>query len=61
MHVAIPADIAEIRSTDPRRAREIQQKASEQFQSAFDRGLAVIGFEKSKEAGTYLFGQWECK
>jgi len=59
MRVAIPADIAEIRANDPRRARDIQQKASEQFQSAFDRGLAVIGFEKSKEAGTYLFGQWE--
>jgi predicted GNAT superfamily acetyltransferase len=59
MRVAIPADIAEIRANDPRRARDIQQKASEQFQSAFDRGLAVIGFEKSKEAGTYLFGKWE--
>jgi predicted GNAT superfamily acetyltransferase len=59
LRVAIPADIAEIRTNDPKRAREIQQKASEQFQSAFDRGLAVIGFEKSKEAGTYLFGQWE--
>jgi len=26
---------------------------------AFDRGLAVIGFEKSEEAGTYLLGVWE--
>ncbi|HYK17543.1 MAG TPA: GNAT family N-acetyltransferase [Bryobacteraceae bacterium] len=57
--VAIPSDIAEIRSKEPKRAREIQQKASDQFQAAFGRGLSVIGFEKSKEAGTYLLGQWE--
>jgi predicted GNAT superfamily acetyltransferase len=57
--VAIPFDIAAIRTQDPKRAREIQQQASEQFQDAFARGLAVIGFEKTKEAGTYLLGQWE--
>jgi len=57
--IAIPSDIANIRSSDPKRAREIQQNACEQFQSAFDRGLAVVGFEKTKEAGTYLLGQWE--
>ncbi|HTS47694.1 MAG TPA: hypothetical protein VMH05_07105, partial [Bryobacteraceae bacterium] len=60
MRVAIPSDIARIRSKEPKRAREIQQKASEEFRSAFDRGLAVIGFEKSEEAGTYLLGRWEC-
>jgi predicted GNAT superfamily acetyltransferase len=57
--IAIPAEIAKIRSEDPHRAREIQEQASGQFQAAFDRGLAVIGFEKSKEAGTYLLGKWE--
>jgi predicted GNAT superfamily acetyltransferase len=57
--VAIPADIAAVRSTDPVRAREIQKSACEQLMAAFDRGLAVIGFEKSKESGTYLLGTWE--
>jgi predicted GNAT superfamily acetyltransferase len=57
--IAIPADIAAIRASDPKRAREIQLKASEEFREAFDRELAVIGFEKSEEAGTYLLGQWE--
>jgi predicted GNAT superfamily acetyltransferase len=57
--VAIPSDIAAIRTTDPARAREIQQTASEQFRAGFDRGLAVIGFEKSEQAGTYLLGKWE--
>lgn len=57
--IAVPSDIASIRATDPARAREIQQKTCEQFRDAFDRGLAVIGFENSDEAGTYLLGTWE--
>ncbi|MGD0296673.1 MAG: GNAT family N-acetyltransferase [Bryobacteraceae bacterium] len=59
VRIAIPAEIAAIRSNDPKRAREIQQQASAHFQRAFDAGLAVIGFERSKEAGTYLIGKWE--
>ncbi len=59
VRIAIPAEIAALRSDDPKRAREIQEQASAQFQATFDRGLAVIGFEKSKEAGTYLLGKWE--
>jgi len=59
MRVAIPVDIAEIRANDRARAAEIQKAVSDQFRAAFDRGLAVIGFEKSEEAGTYLFGVWE--
>jgi len=59
VRIAFPAEIATIRSEDPKRAREIQEKASEEFRAAFDRGLAVIGFEKSEEAGTYLLGKWE--
>ncbi len=57
--ISIPADIAAIRTDDAKRARAIQQTASEQFRAAFDRGLAVIGVEKSEEAGTYLLGKWE--
>ena len=57
--ISIPSDIATIRTNDPVRAREIQQKACEQFRSSFDRGLAVIGFDKSEQAGTYLIGKWE--
>ena len=59
--IAIPSSIAAIRGSDSKRTREIQLKASEQFREAFDRGLAVIGFEKSEEAGTYLLGQWESR
>jgi len=57
--VAIPSDIAAIRSADPQHARAIQQTAGDKFRSAFDHGLAVIGFERSEQAGTYLLGKWE--
>jgi predicted GNAT superfamily acetyltransferase len=57
--ISIPSDIATIRAHDSARARDIQQKASEQFRAAFNRELAVIGFEKSEQAGTYLIGKWE--
>ena len=57
--IAIPSDIAAIRAKEPGCARDIQQKASEQFREAFNHGLAVIGFEKSERAGTYLLGKWE--
>jgi predicted GNAT superfamily acetyltransferase len=57
--IPIPSNIAAIRANEPACAREIQQKASEQFRAAFDRELAVIGFEKSEQFGTYLLGKWE--
>jgi predicted GNAT superfamily acetyltransferase len=50
-----------LRAKDPARSRAIQKQASDEFTAAFDRGLAVIGFEKSNQAGTYLLGKWECK
>ncbi len=57
--ISIPSDIATLRVHDSARARDIQRKASEQFRAAFDAALAVIGFEKSEQAGTYLLGKWE--
>jgi predicted GNAT superfamily acetyltransferase len=57
--IAVPAGIAQIRADDNRRAREIQKSISERFIEYFGRGLAVVGFERSEQAGTYLFGQWK--
>lgn len=57
--IAIPSDIGEIRSRDPQRARDIQAAAGEAFARHFRAGLAVIGFERSPEAGTYLLGEFE--
>jgi predicted GNAT superfamily acetyltransferase len=59
--IAVPSDIADIRANDPKRAREIQKSISDRFLEYFDRGLAVIGFEKSTEFGTYLLGPWDSK
>ena len=59
--IAVPNDIASLRKTDNRRAREIQMSVSDQFLRYFDKGLAVVGFEKSDAVGTYLLGQWESK
>ncbi len=57
--VPVPADITEIRSSDPKRAREIQFRIGEEFNECFTGGLAVIGFERTPEAGVYLIGKWE--
>ncbi len=45
--IAVPADIGAIKRSEPRRAREIQKRISEQFLSYFAKNLAVIGFERS--------------
>ena len=59
--IAVPVHIAELKKSDPKRAREIQLSVSEQFLCHFDKGLAVVGFEKSEQAGTYLLGPWQSK
>jgi predicted GNAT superfamily acetyltransferase len=58
--IEVPADIDVIRREDPRRAREIQKSLGARLMSGFDRGLAVIGFERSESVGAYLLGRWEC-
>ncbi len=59
--ISVPVEIDELRKKDPRRAREIQLGVSEQFLRHFEKGHAVIGFERSEQAGTYLLGPWESK
>ena len=52
--IAYPANIGEIRATDPARAREIQAENAARFQDAFARGLAVTAFERTETEGAYL-------
>src|SRR5690242_16750751 len=59
--ISLPAQIAELREGNPERARDIQRCLSEQFDRHFQAKLAVIGFEKTDQAGSYLLGQWESK
>lgn len=52
--IAYPADIASVRAEDRDRAREVQQGNAAKFLDAFARGMAVTGFERSENEGTYL-------
>lgn len=56
--VQVPANIADLRVSDAAQARVIQQEISNQFLLHFRNGLAVIGFESTAEAGTYLLGKY---
>ena len=55
--IEVPNDIAEIRRSDPKCAREIQKAIAAQFHRHLDRDLAVIGFERTEKAGVYLLGK----
>ncbi len=59
--ISVPVEIHDLRLADGQRAREIQAEIGEQFDRCFRKELAVIGFEKSAQAGTYLLGKWELK
>jgi len=53
--VSVPSAIYQIKETDPRQAREIQMRVSEQFLKNFSIGLVVTRFERTPEAGSYIF------
>lgn len=55
--IPIPADIQHTRRIAPEQAREIQTRVGNQFQELLAGGLVVVGFERSSEHGTYLFGR----
>ncbi|HTM47924.1 MAG TPA: GNAT family N-acetyltransferase [Bryobacteraceae bacterium] len=57
--IEVPTAIAELRKSDPKQARDIQQAVGERFQKLFGMGLAVIGFDRSEDAGSYLLGFWK--
>ncbi|MBV9084016.1 MAG: GNAT family N-acetyltransferase [Acidobacteriaceae bacterium] len=56
--VQVPSDIDDLRQHHRDRARKVQASIGEQFEQHFKADLAVIGFEKTAEAGTYLLGTW---
>jgi predicted GNAT superfamily acetyltransferase len=57
--IDVPLDIADIRKSDPARARDIQKRISDSFVAFFEEGLAVLGFERGKTAAAYLLGPWQ--
>lgn len=59
--IPVPSEIGEMRQKNPSRARDLQEGIGKEFDRQFQAGLAVIGFEKSSDIGTYLLGKWESK
>ena len=57
--IEIPVAVAEWRTSDTKRARELQARVGDQFDDCFSRGLAVMGFERTETAGRYLLGPWQ--
>jgi predicted GNAT superfamily acetyltransferase len=53
--ISVPSEIYEIKANDPARARDIQQRVSDQFMEHISKGLAVTAFHRTPEAGTYIF------
>ena len=56
--IPVPTGLDRLRRTDPAEVIEIQQRVARLFQQNLDAGLAVTGFERSPEFGTYLFSSW---
>jgi predicted GNAT superfamily acetyltransferase len=59
--ISITNDIYKIKANDFAQAREIQKRVADQFLEYFSKNLAVTGFERSAENGTYLLSPWESK
>lgn len=59
--IEVPSTIHELKATDPAQARAIQKRVSTAFLDNVSKGLAVTRFERSPEAGTYVFTKWHSK
>jgi predicted GNAT superfamily acetyltransferase len=57
--IAVPAAIETLKRTEPAQAREIQKRVSGEFLEHFAKDLAVVGFERTSDAGVYLLAPWE--
>ncbi|MBI3894523.1 MAG: GNAT family N-acetyltransferase [Acidobacteria bacterium] len=55
--IAVPLDVAQ-GSAPGKSLAEFQLALRRQFQEAFAKGLAVVGFEISEKTGTYVLGSW---
>jgi predicted GNAT superfamily acetyltransferase len=56
--IVVPMAIQDWKTSDPPRARAEQAKISEQFLEHFRNNLAVVGFERGEDKGTYILGKW---
>ena len=59
--ISVTSEIYTIKESDHVRAREIQQGVSDAFQKNLAKGWAVTRFERTPEAGSYIFTPWHSK
>lgn len=60
-HVDVPAAISEWKASSATRddARQVQEANASALESAFARGLAVLGYSRNEQGdGSYLLGKW---
>ena len=56
--IPVPTGLDRLRRTDPAEVLQIQQQVARLFQQNLASGLAVTGFERSSDFGTYFFSSW---
>jgi predicted GNAT superfamily acetyltransferase len=59
--IEIPTNISGLVTEDAERAREVQTRVGEQFDTHFHRGLSVVGIQKNHDSSVYLLGAWDSK
>jgi len=57
--IEVPINIVTLRRDDPMKAREIQNRISDQFQHHLRDGLAVVGVRRNGDGGSYLLSKWQ--
>lgn len=55
------ADVAARVALPPERTRESQEWLGHELEQHFNRGLAITGFDRHGDTGTYLLGVWDSK
>ncbi len=59
--IEIPTNTSGLVTEDAERAREVQTRVGEQFDTHFHRGLSVVGIQKNHDSSVYLLGAWDSK
>jgi hypothetical protein len=52
-------EIGDWKREKPERALSVQSSIAEQFDRYFRAGLAVTGFDRDEDSGTYQLSTWE--
>ena len=59
VRVTLPANISEMKQSDPERATREQARARKEFERWFGEGLTVTGFERNEQNAAYLLESYK--